>query len=100
MGFRCPFPPNEDGSYPDACYDVMDQKCNCLLDDMVLTMFQCGNDLFGRLVQIQLDLEVERNDKRIELGEEADPEPYQAILQCKEQGDRLREGVLIPIIQD
>ncbi|XP_005095932.2 uncharacterized protein LOC101861202 [Aplysia californica] len=94
LGYRCPFPPNEDGRWPEFCYDVIGEQCECKADDVIFGLRQCvtdHGDLFDRLIQIQLSLEVERDNKRLELGMEADPQPYLAILQCQSEGLKIRK---------
>lgn len=78
LGDRCPFPPDENGRYPEFCYDVLDLSTgDCLLDDIVATEEMCimmfNQTFYDHLRKLQQEIERNRSQAINDLRNSTEP---------------------------
>ncbi|XP_070191543.1 uncharacterized protein [Littorina saxatilis] len=66
LGDRCPVEmKDENGKFPDVCYDVIDEDGACILDDIIAPKDDCiqwfGEDFYNEMVKTQQEIEENRN---------------------------------------
>lgn len=96
LGYRCPYPPDENGRWPEYCYDVIGDHCECFFDDIVVRQQECVRNnitLYEELLHIQMRLERERDIRRHEQGLGSRPQAYQHVLDCLELADEIMLNV-------